>query len=32
MNTRVKIEDADMDYYSSDDHLSNSGKEADHLH
>ena len=30
-NPRVKIEDPHMDYYSSDDHSSDSGEEADHL-
>ena len=30
-NTRVKIEDPHMDYYSSDDHSSDSGEERDHL-
>ena len=30
-NTRVKIEDPHMDYYSSDDHSSDSGEETDHL-
>ena len=30
-NTRVKIEDPHTDYYSSDDHSSNSGEETHHL-
>ena len=30
-STRVKIEDPDTDYYSSDDHSINSGEEMDHL-
>ena len=30
-NTRVKIEDPHMDYYSSDDQSNNSGEETDHL-
>ena len=28
---KSEIEDSHMDYYSSDDHSSNSGEEADHL-
>ena len=30
-NTRMKIEDPHVDYYSSDDHSSDSGEETDHL-
>ena len=30
-NTRMKIEDPHMDYYSSDDHSNDSGEETDHL-
>ena len=30
-NLRVKIEDPHMDYYSYDEHSSDSGEESDHL-